>query len=298
MDFSTMRSWPTQLGVALDPPDEPIAYHECDTASLADRCARAGAEWGTDKVASVQQPVLLYKDPDAHPLVLLLMVLDRYGPDSMDWDPEVLRVTMMRDSLQVSGTSWAKLMAARVLTASPSPWRQWHVHHWCARALGGHAPNFTYLEEPELGHLIVAADLMKIVDPTRAIGDEIAKFVAATLRHAGQVWAPESLAYAQFALEDPQLECGACQALFPDTGDQKCITCGAGGLRRVPYPYAALRDTCRALWAPRRELPLERAVDGLGEDAAGNLVYELLLHWDHAVRVRKQLLAQLRGLAR
>lgn len=298
MDFSTMHAWPTRLGLELEPAAEPLQYPECDTAGLADRCARAAAEWGTDKVAAAQEPVLLYKDPDAHPLVLTLMVLDRYGNDSLDWDPEVLRVTMIRDNLQVSGTNWAKIMASRVLLASPSPWRQWHVFHWVARGLGGQAPNFTFFEEPEIGHLFLCADVMKIVDPARVTVLEVDKFVAATLRHNGQVWAPESLSFAQHALEDPQLECRACKALFSDTGDQKCITCGRAEMHRLPYPHAALRDACKALWAPRRDLPLVRAVEGLGEDAAGNLVYELLLHWDYASRMRRQLLAQLRGLAR
>lgn len=297
MDFSTMHAWPPQLGLPFETP-EPVVYHSCDTASLADRCARAAAEWGTDKVASAQEPQLLYKDPDAHPLVLTLMTLDRYGQDSFDWDPEVLRVTMMRDNYQVSGASWAKIMAARVLLMSPSPWRQWHVFHWIARALGGHAPNFTFMEEPEIGHLMVCADVMKVVDPGRVTLLEVDKFVAAVLRHAGQVWAPEQLGFAQYALEDPQLQCRRCAARFSDTGDQKCVTCGHDNLERLPYPHATLRDQCKALWGPRREFPLERAVDGLGKDAAGNLVYELLLHWDHAVRVRRQLLAQLRSLAR
>jgi hypothetical protein len=295
------RAWSASLAYEGET-SEPPSYLAATTSGLADRCAQAVTEWGPDfdKTAAQVEPQQLYKDPDAHPLVLLLMVLDRYGPDSMDWDPEVLRVTMMRDNYQVSGASWAKLMAARVLLASPSPWRQWQVFHWVARALGGYPPNFTYLEQPELGHLFVASDLMKIVDPQRPTVLEVDKFVAATLRHEGQVWAPESLAFATRALEDPHLECQKCRALFGDDNDQRCVTCSAPAtaLVKVPYAHAALRDQCKALWVPRRDLPLERAVDGLGEDAAGNLVYELLLHWDHARRVRRLLLAQLHGLAR
>jgi hypothetical protein len=298
MDLDQMQQWMVTLGPSSYEPLEPIEYHESTTESLAERCAGAAAEWGSEKTAGVLEPALLYKDPDAHPLVLSLLVLDRYGGDSLDWSPEVLRVTMMRDNLQVSGVSFAKIMAVRVLLQSPSPWRQWHVFHWISRALAGLPPNFVYLEQPELGHLLVCADVMAIVDPKRQTAVEVDKFIAAALRHEGFVWAPESLSFAERQLEEPQLECGKCQALFTDDNDTHCVTCGATSLRRVPYAYAALRDECLRLWQPRRTMPLERAVEGLPDSPAGNLVYTLAVHWDYATRIRKQLLGQMRGLAR
>lgn len=299
-----MRVWPDlEGGKAPEPAEEaaaaPIEYHEHSTASLAERCASVATEWGGgDKVASSVEPGMLLKDPEAHPLALMLIVLDRYGQDCLEWDPEVLRATMIRDNLQVSGASWDKIKAVIVLLNSPSPWRQWEVFHWMSRALGGKPPNFVYLEQPELGHLFVCADIMAIVDSKRVTAIEVDKFVAAALRHEGHVYAPESLAFAQRELEDPQLSCSACGALFVDNNDLKCISCAESTLSKVPYAYAALRDECAALWKPRRSLPLERAVDGLGETPAGNLVYDLLLHWSYAQNVRKQLVAQLRGLAR
>src|SRR4051812_9029425 len=106
MDLTGMRVWPDLGGRrASEEPvgaTEPIEYHEPSTESLASRCAGIAAEWGTDKVASVVEPALLYKDVDAHPLALALMTIDRYGPELFEWDPAVLRATMLRDTLQVS----------------------------------------------------------------------------------------------------------------------------------------------------------------------------------------------------
>lgn len=294
-----MMVWPSRGGAAPEAPsapESPLTYHEPDTQSLAERCAAVAVEWGTDKTASVAEPSALYRDPDAHPLVLMLMVLDRYGPASMEWDPEVLRATMIRDSYQVSGANWAKILAVRVLLASPSPWRQWEVFCWMARALAGFPPNFTYLEQPELGHLVVCVDLMKICDPTRETGLEVDKLVAATLRHEGHVFAPEPLAFAQRELEDPQLECAQCKALFTDNNDVRCITCGATALHKVPYVFATLRDECRKLWETRHALDFERATAGLGDRPADHLLYDLLVHWTYASHIRRQLLAQLRVL--
>lgn len=297
-----LHAYPARLGVAQAPePDEVQDYLEVSTEGLAARCAEEVAGWDADapeKVAAPIDPHALYKDPQAHPLALTLLTLDRYGQPGLEWDPEVLRATMMRDGLQVSGSAWTKLLASRVLLSSPSPWRQWEVFHWCSRALAGQPPNFTYCELPELGHLAVAADVMKIVDPKRPIGSDPQRFTAATLQHEGYCWAPKPLDFAQRALEQPQLHCRHCDALFPDDHDVKCISCGRAALEAVPYFFSGLRDHCSQLWQPRVKLPLERAVDGLPENGPGNLVYGWATQWDYVQRQRRALSQQLRGISR
>lgn len=294
-----MRAWPVALGMVPEPAedDEP----DTSISGLAERCAQATAAWGEGdgaKVAARLEPSLLLKAPDAHPLALMLVVLDRYGPEVFEWAPEVLRVTMMRDNLQVSGASFAKLMAAEALLRSPSPWRQWNVFHYVCRALAGIPPNFVYLEQPDIGQQLVAVDVMKVCDPKQTTSSEVDKFVAATLRQEGQAFAPETLSFAQRELEQPRLRCLSCDAMFEDNNDQKCVTCGSTRLTPIPYPFAVLRDECVTLWRARRDLPLVRALDGLPETVAGNLVHDLLPHWDYAVRTRRTLLTQLRGLSR
>lgn len=298
VDLSEMHAWPIRLGTSAE-----HAEHEAPEAltreGLVERCAQAGASWGESETKTASaEPALLFKAPDAHPFVLLLMVLDRYGNEALTWAPEVLRVTMIRDNLQVSGASFAKLMAMEAILNSPSPWRQWNVFHYVSRALAGLPPNFVYLEQPELGHQMVAVDIMRVCDRAQQTSAEVDKFVATTLRHSGHVYAPEPLSFAQRELEQPRLHCTSCGASFEDNNDQKCVTCGAAALSPVPYPYAELRDACAAFFVPRRELSLDRAVDGLPETPAGNLVFDLLPHWDHARRVRQQLLTQMRGLAK
>lgn len=302
LDLSEMRGWPERDGATGSTHEEGPAreaeYAELSVAHLAERCAHAVTEWGTEKIAAVSAPLVLWKEPAAHPLVLALLLLDRYGAESFEWDPEVLRATTLRDGLQISGSNWTKVLAVHTLLSSPSPWRQWEVFHWVARGLAGLPPNFSFLEEPELGHLMVCADVMAVCDPARRTTEEVDKYVAAALRHEGHVWAPESLSFAQRALEDPKLECAKCGAIFPDDNDAKCITCGASMLKQVPFAFAVLRDECAGLFTPRRTFALEHFVDGLPESPAGNLVYELGVQWSHALHVRKQLLAQLRALAK
>lgn len=296
-----VRAWPANAAAPVAHQEQPAAhvqdYHDLTVDSVASRAASSISEWGdgaAEKTAASK--VSLWKDPDAHPVALILMLLDRYGPEYLEWDPEVLRVTLSRDASQISNTTWTKILAGRVVLNSPSPWRQWDVFAPVSRGLAGIQPNFVYLEEPDIGYLMAAVDTMKLIDPKRPTGIEVDKFVAAALKHDGNVMAPAPLDFATRELENPQLSCGKCGALHRDDNDQKCICCGSSALKKVPFEFEDLKAQCLKLWTPRIKMPLERAVDGLPQDAAGNLVYHLLVHWDYARRMRQLLLTQLRAL--
>lgn len=301
MNLNDFRGWPIVGAKAVqEQVAEPVEYAEATTGSLASRAVSTLQDWDPGHLAEdkTAAEVSFWKNTEAHPVTLALTLLDRYGEECMLWEPEVLKVTLIRDGIQVSNVVWTKILAVRVLISSPSPWRQWEVFHWVSRGLAGHAPNFTYLELPEVGHLMLGADVCKIIDPTRHFAGEVEKFVAGTLLSDGQVFAPPPLEFAQRELENPQIECTACHALHRDDNDVKCISCGSTKLVKVPYEFAALRDRCAALWAARAKKQIGPAVEGLPEDAAGNLVYNLLLQWDYARQCRKQLLHQLHGIAR
>jgi hypothetical protein len=301
MELNDFRSWPI-VGAKSPQEDaaEPVEYAEASTGSLVSRAVATIQDWGEapaeDKTAAGKAS--LWKNTDAHPVALMLTLLDRYGQDCVTWEPEVLKVTLLRDGIQVSNTVWTKILAVRVVMNSPSPWRQWEAFHWVCRGLAGQPPNFTYLEQPEIGHLMLGIDVCKIIDPKRPFDLEVEKFIVATLMHDGHVFAPAPLDFVTRELENPRIECKKCGAIHRDDNDVKCITCGSTQLVKLPYEHAKLRDACAAQWKARSGKEIAEAVDGLPEDAAGNLVYNLLLQWDYARHCRRQLLHQLRDIAR
>lgn len=238
----------------------------------------------------------LWRHPNASPAVLLIVLLDHYGQEMLDWDPEVLLETLKRDGRDLSNSTKVKILAARVVLNSPSPWRQWEVFHWVGLGLDGQPPNFTYMEDPELGHMVLVWDLMKMLDPARDTSDEVDKFVAATFRKEGIHYIPEPLGWAQRELEDPQIRCEDCDAIHRDDNDVRCVTCGGTQLTKLPYEFADLRDQTKKLWNELKTLPLETALERCPETSVGNAVYRLLVHWDHAKRARANTVQQLRML--
>ncbi len=251
---------------------------------------------GEPDATTTATPKNIWRQPDASPVVLMSMLLDRYGQEVLTWLPETLKLTLERDDVVLSNSNWTKIMAVIPLMTSPTPWRRWEVFHWTALGLSGTVPNFTYLEEPRLGHLVNAINVMKIMDPPREFGEEVEKFIAATFRLEAVFYAPPPLAFVQRELEGTQLHCENCHALHRDDGELKCITCEQPRLRRVPFEFADLRDATKRLWETIRSLPLSEAVPRLSNDNVGNAVYTLATNWDWARDQKRAMAAQLRML--
>jgi hypothetical protein len=256
----------------------------------------AAKRLGTDDDLPVVTTKNIWRHPNAHPLVLSLLLMDRYGQDYIDWEPEALRLTLRKDDILLSESVWTKILAMRVLLSSPAPWRQWEQFHWISLGLAGRAPNFKFMEKPQLGFLMSAIDTMRHVDRPRPFSEDIGKFIAASCRDAGIAYCPSPFQFVQEELDDPHIKCEDCGTLERDDHDVKCVACGSKKLKHLPPEFADLRDQTKALFEARKKMRLEQAVDGLGEDAAGSAAYKLLTHNEYRNQVRAQLISQLRML--
>ncbi len=307
-----LRYWPPEGGgtaTALEAA-EPTKLAALDTVSVVERIVAGVRSWGQDMPPVVKTAELrdegeeapavtatnIWRHPHASPAVLTLLLLDRYGEEYVEWEPAVLRQTLERDDIKLSNNAWTKILAARCALGSPSPWKQWEVFHYVCLGLSGDSPNFIYMEEPELGHLLAGMEFMKMVDPEREPQEEIDKFVAAAFRHDGVLYIPGPLDFAQDELEERKLKCRRCGAVHRDDNDQRCVTCGSPQLDTLPYEYEAEKAETRRLFEARKSMPLLQAVEGLAEDGPGNAVYHLLVQWDYLNQVRTHTTQQLQML--
>lgn len=236
----------------------------------------------------------IWRHPNAHPMALTLILLDKYGQDYLEWDPEALRTTLKRDDLAISESVWTKILAARVVMMSGSPWRQWEQFNAVTTGLAGRAPNFVYLERPEIGFIMAGIDTMKMMDRTRPFAEDIVKFVAAVLRDRGIVYAPPPLQFAQEELDDKRIHCEDCGLEERDDHDVKCVACGSAKLKRLPGFFEDVRDETKRIFDARKKHRLEQAVEGLSDTAANEAAYKLLTHNEYKNQIRAQLLQQLR----
>lgn len=256
----------------------------------------AAARLGTEEALPSVTEKNIWRHPNAHPMILTLMLVDKYGTEYATWEPETLRGMLKRDNILISDSVWTKMLAARVVLMSPAPWRQWEQFHWVVTGLAGRPPSFVYMERPEIGFIMAGVDTMKMMDRKRPFAEDIDKFVSAVLRDRGIVYAPPPIQFAQEELDDRHILCGNCGTKDKDDHDIKCIACGSKDLKRLPGVFESLRDQTSKLFNERRRLPLEKAVEGLGDGAASEAAYKLLTHNEYRNQVRAQLLEQLHML--
>lgn len=256
----------------------------------------AAKRLGTNDNLPIVTPKNIWRHPNAHPLALSLILMDRYGSDYVEWEPDALKMTLRKEDTLLSDSVWTKILATRVLISSPSPWRQWEQFHWVALGLAGRAPNFKFMEMPQLGFLMSAIDTMRHIDRPRPFAEDVVKLICATMRDTGITYCPPPIQFAQEELDDRRTKCEDCGTLERDDNDLKCVACGSKKLKRLPLAFGDIRDKTKVVFDARKKLPLEQAVDGLGEDAVGQAAYKLLTHNEYRNQVRAQLIDQLRML--
>lgn len=238
----------------------------------------------------------MWTHEDSSPLALILFLIDTYGTALLEWEAETLYLTVERDFEKPSDAVWTKLLAARAIVHSPSPWNQWEVFHWSSVGLVGEPPNFHFIEKPSLGRILNCVDVMNTLDPDRETQEEVDKYIAATLKSEGIVYAPDIIHFVRDDLEERKLRCGNCESITEDDGDVRCISCGSDELVPIPYEHAAFRDHIHELFEQRRMLPLREAVVGLEGTPAKESTYRLLIHWDELMEERRESILQLRML--
>lgn len=253
---------------------------------------------GTDEELPPVTKKNIWRHPHAHPLVLTLILLDKYNNEYLEWDAEVLRTTMFRDGISISNSVWTKIQAARVPLTSPSPWRQWETFHVVCRGLAGIQPNMSYFEKPELGHLVHGVDILKIMDRPREFLLEIDKFIAVTCKDVGTPYAPPPIDFVQDEIDQPQFKCSNCGLKERDDGDVRCPHCTSDKLERLRPENADFRDEVKKRFDQLKKLPLEEAGERIEESRIDMPAARLLMHWEYRNQQRSHLVEQLKTLAR
>jgi hypothetical protein len=89
----------------------------------------------------------LFQHPDAHPFVLDLALLKKYGPEWMQWEQEVLEIRILADfhTKTLSDLNADKLMAVATLHLRDDFWKDWQVFRptcrWFISTMGCSVPS-------------------------------------------------------------------------------------------------------------------------------------------------------------
>ena len=141
----------------------------------------------------------LFVHHDTHPVVLDLILLDKYQADWLTWEPETLWKEILEDfkAPSINDHVKTKIQAIRTLHINEWFWTRWEVFCWITQALNNNLPDFQVIQKPTVPQLFVAVDTATMVRDDEEFTAEAQMFVAASVVHAGVLYAPEPIAFCQ-----------------------------------------------------------------------------------------------------
>lgn len=138
----------------------------------------------------------IFLHPDAHPLVLDAVLLDKYGQDWLGWAMPVVEQAIEEAFSEVIPINLSKVMAAQLCHTGEGPWTHWEQLLPVVMSFTDILPDFQQMQVPTTGQLTVAVGMMDILEPRRDLwSDEVRRFMRAVFRYE-QVAVPiESCAF-------------------------------------------------------------------------------------------------------
>jgi hypothetical protein len=159
----------------------------------------------------------IFQHPDAHPFILDLLLLRKYGPDWLTWEPETIEMRLRADYGQtLSDINLHKLQAVKTLHFVDTFWNQWEVFTWCTMALNGVPPDFLVLQVSTVSQCMIAVDIANRIRQDVPWSPEVKSFISTVFIHDGVMYPIEPLDFVDVPWQDYPVDVDAIKAKWPE----------------------------------------------------------------------------------
>lgn len=143
-----------------------------------------GSKTADEKPVAPPTRINLFQHPDAHPYVLDLALLSKYGPQWLGWEAETLEWTIPQDfkTTGLSDLNMSKIQAVKTLHTVNSFWVDWEVFNWVTHALNGVFPDFEMMQVPTVAQCLVSADIANKIRTDVRWSEEVKGFIEQVYR--------------------------------------------------------------------------------------------------------------------
>lgn len=193
------------------------------------------AKWGLDITkapapvqASLEPIIRFFSFHDAHPVALMLVLMEKFGTEWLEWEPDTLKreiLTTFR-ATSISEHNWQKIQAVRVLTSTVGFWNEWHIFEKIVQALNNNVPRFDITQRCTIPQLMAGVDIANTIRK-ETFNDEIQRYVSACALDEGVNHLPAPLEFARQTLAEPTYVCKVCGNIDTDDLDGRCDFCTA-----------------------------------------------------------------------
>ena len=131
----------------------------------------------------------LFRNADAHPLILDLALIQKYATDWLRWEYETLvaRIIQDFDTPTVSDVNVEKLQACKALHLVDDFWTKWEVFNSCVAALNGSFADFQRLQVFSVPECMLAVDIANRIRDDVQWSPEVKAFLAVVHKHDGML---------------------------------------------------------------------------------------------------------------
>ena len=190
----------------------------------------------------------LFVHPETHPVIIDLALLQKYGPEWLEWEPETVQLCVGQDFGAMSDLNFSKAMAMKALHLVDSFWERWEVFNWCLHPINGLFPDFDVMQVPTVAQVMVAVDVANRVREDVAFSEEVRLYIGAVHRHDGLFVAqPPVDAVAIINTSEVNIDLAKVRADWPSVRISKTAptaqTAEAEQLRRMLTAFTFLADS-------------------------------------------------------
>lgn len=161
--------------------------------------------------------VNLFRSPDTHPLVIDLVLLQKYGSSWLGWELETIlhRITEDFHTPTVADVNVEKLQACKTLHLVDDFWSRWEVFLPCCAALNGSFADFQRMQVPEVAECMVAVDIANRIRDDVRWSDEVKTYLGVVHRHEGILCPVPPLDFVSVDVAGLPVDCAQVRARWP-----------------------------------------------------------------------------------
>lgn len=129
----------------------------------------------------------IWRHPDAHPVVLDVLLFRQYGLEWFEWEPETIERFVPQDfrTQTLSALNLEKIQAMKTLHFVDTYWQSWEVFVPCTMAFNSVFPDFSTMQVPTAAQCLVSVDIANRVRTDVGWSSEMKKYLEAVFRHDG-----------------------------------------------------------------------------------------------------------------
>ncbi len=159
----------------------------------------------------------VFRSPDAHPLVLDLMLLKKYEAEWMSWELETLVHRVQEDfkTPSIADINIEKIQACKTLHLVDDFWLKWEVFLHCCGPFNGSFADFQRMQVPNVAECMVAVDIANRIRDDMQWSNEVKGFLAAVHLHDGILCPQPPLDFVHVDVEGLPVDCEEVRSRWP-----------------------------------------------------------------------------------